>query len=442
MIKILAIAAFLLSFVVAENELYLYAVGGDNTMRKERVQLINAIKREQPLNAVNLYLDNEGYRGMAIPGIVSWISQIMNFDAPVDESRVSDLQLTGAKENYVFLCGYMDNLDKNGPSEFNDLTMDRIGYIDKLGLQGPGFNYIAPPKNKVQEKFGAKYFSETSAKTEGNNFNEQKWNDLISKYPRVLQDLVIINKAGFFLTRSSEDGFIKQRGEPPISTEAFSRQFNLDDFIRENKYHTEFELAVARGLREKNIEGIEILIKTLEEIPELTKGGLDKEEFHEYFKKISEIYRRWKETFFDTIRSEEEKNRVIVLFDESITAAITNFMPYRAREYDAYAFHMWARSIAGMNVGDSKLEKIFFLHGNDENEVVANIHFILLKLALGDVDAILEMKTEYMREAVAEYIENLREAFSNVRVHILHDLGLDPQADDYLAIKLAEFLLF
>ena len=88
------------------------------------------------------------------------------------------------------------------------------------------------------------------------------------------------------------------------------------------------------------------------------------------------------------------------------------------KEYDGATVHVKLRRIAGMNkISDSEFNK---LH-------LEMIFYALSNGRLGNIEK--------------RYIEKLKSGVKGKNFHVFHDTGLDPQIDDYIAIKILEIIV-
>ena len=237
-------------------------------------------------------------------------------------------------------------------------------------------------------------------------FTLQEWyTGIFPQYPSPLQELRAYQIGNFWLTPLAESIRSEQGGDcaSVFATDAFVRQFQLvDTLVRQNKivaFH------------------IEVLDEVMARCPNSTKlpilqkmatglAGIDScSSLERQFKEICQIY---------------ELNRDIT--DDSsmlrcFTDTLMQKMPKHSagiREYDGFVAHQMLRSFAAMEELDASQEDHRRLH----------------------LDLVIECLRHTEESACSEYICKLRAGKRPGRLHVLHDLGLDPQNDDWIAIQI------
>ena len=414
----------------------LYSVGGNIKERKERAWFYD-ICGPRGKNIYNGTFQVLGREWSLVPELSTPFStQELHVD--FDENMyppISFCPVPGYK-NLVLNVGHSD------PKTFSDLMVKNEEKIDFLLIQGPGFNFMDfypkgfPNWLKLQKAFGSEKALGGPGRLMGTCFphpafkqqlapfyTSTQWECLFKLYPIPLQKQRISTLVQFWITRSGGK-LLKLNGDDggqEVMTGAFYRQFLLNEIVRHKKC-LELELAIVMDVKSKTGNLCDSLISDLSKIIHSTVYD-EKEDMNEIHKRVFEniftAYRKWKNDKYDKLTFEQQKI-VRVFFYNSILSninekyfAITG-KEFQIKEYDGFSAHILARTAAGI---EAKLSPEF--HYN-----------LMLYILSGGQKGNLP----------AGYISVLKKALSGVIIHIFHDLGLDPQGDDYLAIKIIDFL--
>jgi hypothetical protein len=220
-----------------------------------------------------------------------------------------------------------------------------------------------------------------------------------------LQELRAYQIGIFWLTPLAESIRSEQGGDcaSVLATDAFVRQFQLvDTLVRQNQIVT-FHIQVlhevmARCPQSPKLPSLQKIATGLAGID--TCSSLERQ-----FKDICQIY--------ELNRDITDDNSILRCFTDTLMEK----MPEHSagiREYDGFVAHQMLRSLAGMEELDALQEHHRRLH----------------------LDLVIECLRHTEESACSEYICKLRSGKRPGRLHVLHDLGLDPQNDDWIAIQI------
>ena len=266
--------------------------------------------------------------------------------------------------------------------------------------QGPGFNIGSEALNDLNKQV-KQLNAISSSECPGYSFSQ--WSHFLSLYPHEVAELHQYGLASFFLSRF--DG-------------SFYRQFGIT-FLREKK---QFEIAIAMGFlsairKRRSNESMtddklvalqlrcESIMHNLEGYPEEGfcygegKAGGSEDSW-------KEIYKLWESLDL------EDLPEYIPVLSNVIMAELEKFVPEgTVKEYDGFVTHYMIRSISD-NTLPSYEEHLLVLNTVLRNDINSTDKYIQ-KLA-----------------------GNLKTLLGRGDVHILHDIGLDPMVDDFIALKI------
>ena len=419
------------------EKVILYSVGGDIEERKERAWFFDQCGKHSK-NIYNGALYVSGRTWSLVPKLETTFSSqkcYCNFDE--DEYPTILFRPVPGYKNVVLNIGHSD------PKTFTDLMVRNQKHIHFLLIQGPGFNFMDfypggfPNWLKLRDVFGKEKALGGPGKLMGTcfphpGFKQQlapfytatQWNELFKYYPVLLQNQRITTLVKFWLTRSGGK-LLKLNGDDggkKVMTGAFYRQFLLNELVRQNKY-LDLELAVINHVKMVSGNICDSLLKELLKIKKdfnTENKKIDINEYHEkVFEKIYEAYGKWKIEIYDKL-SESKKNKMNHFFYKGILLNIesiyfkTTKKEFQIKEYDGFSAHILARTMTGL-----------------KDNLSPELHYQLMIHVLSNGEK---------GRLPDGYIDRLKGTLSDIVIHVFHDLGLDPQADDYIAIKIIEFL--
>ncbi len=298
------------------------------------------------------------------------------------ECEVRYDQLTIGANDYVLLIGHVD---KNAFKQF----MESLQTQPELWVMGPGFNYmdapfVYPNGHWIRDSDCYRY-------------SAQEWEeDVFQYYPPDLQTFHHIQVGAFWTTRS--EAMVKERG--PIMTSAFYNQFGLNYLPQQGTINIiSFETSVAHALNRPDIEAELNQIDTNRSVEDVLKA-------------VARVYKN--KTFPD-------------LADCGKTVLSMIGASEGIKEYDGLVAHTMLRRIGGsrFSAGETK--------GNDEPNYKPSReqHLQFMKACLSKNDS------DYVRALRHHVQANLGDGV----IHTFHDLGLDPQSDDWIAIRIIKHIL-
>ena len=213
------------------------------------------------------------------------------------------------------------------------------------------------------------------------SFTAAQWQDLFkTTYPAALTKLNSLAIGGFFATRIPF--LVRRNGEDDYFTDAFTRQFNLRELCQQTDGIRKFEISVAEELHKKcNTVASNNILEAVLLIP---MGAST-------------------ETAFTTAIAAYQANPLgpeVPVLDTILRPKINP-----PKEYDGFTAYSMIRAMAELSAPTAKE--------------------LFLALKQGVPTAVV--KAFHRKSGVK-------------RVHVVHDLGLDPQSDDYNAVRLLKSL--
>ena len=329
-----------------------------------------------------------------------------------------------------FVGGDTINVDIKEPTTNKDDTVLLIGHtsfiqeqsaamvsgVDKetaMWVQGPGFNLggdVFEEVKKAHTDFHG--FSRDVCYA----FNATEWGSLTKLYPPTIEQLHAYGVGAFFTSRS--DG-------------AFYRMFGLSDI--DAKVRKQFEVAVAQ-------KAIELLTLELEQTSVETGSGMSSANLVVAMGLVINIFNKVTDLSEDTFIGDVKKgtdydqvgiNTINILWKEvnaskfpllqpilsqCVMASLGTHVPtYLTMEFDGLVCHCMLRNAMQMETIPTREEHMEFLKNTLSGEV-SNLYCTNLRIGLEKI-------------------------LSKGNLYIMHDIGLDPMVDDFLALNIIDKLM-
>ena len=240
-------------------------------------------------------------------------------------------------------------------------------------------------------------------------FTLQEWySEIFPLYPPPLQELKAYQIGNFWLTplavliRPDEGAGCASA----VATDAFIRMFQLHALVSKNEI-VEFHIKVLEETMAQCLGS-----PKLPSLQQLRAGltSIDIGSSHEQqLQEICKVYELNKDV--------AEDSGIL----HGFTQTLMQRMPEHSsgiREYDGFVVHQMLRHLAGMKE---------VLDGSKEGDRQRHLGLVIECLRLAGNTA---------EKSPSEYVLQLRAGKRPVRLHVLHDLGLDPQNDDWIAIQI------
>jgi len=392
-----------------------YAVGGNETDRQERAQIVTNVLPDLQSRVLEL-----GGKAWMIPPLTNYCKNVLN---PIDTPSAPVPMHKLNNNSVVWLIGHMD------PAAFVALVRTNP-QVHLWVLQGaPGFNFLdfanklanwkelntlLDPKKMVC--FGNTQFGQLGPTP----FTQAQWDALFEYYPQSLQQLATIATMSFVVTRNK---YIKvQKG---VATDAFHRQSCLEPLIA-NGMLWSFEYQVAKLI--SNLVpccASTALVCTIKAAKALT--GITPKEVTALINHVHTAYTCWRETISVTHDMNALLKRVSPAFTAGINKVMTDMLKlldvtFSTLEYDAGAVVVGGLTLAGYSQESIK-------------KILETLHYKLLLFVLSNT-----VKGNEYGE-LDELLDVLSIALAPHNHTFLHDMTMDMKNDDYLALKLARFLV-
>lgn len=225
-------------------------------------------------------------------------------------------------------------------------------------------------------------------------YNLDMWDPTLKMYPEVLQRMRGYQWGGFFATRLAS----LLREDNGVVLGAFYRQFNLRQ-IAVDKNVLAFEKDVLRGAGDK-----ECFAKVLSQIDATVTADMDG------FQLMRAIY----QAYSDNGPWDDEE--AMAALTQSLLSTMKKYTSgLSINEYDSYVAHLMLRH-----------------HADITEELTAAFHMRFVRYCLGVQGAHATADDPDL----VEYAAQLRTGMAGRLVMVLHDLGLDPMSDDWLAVAM------
>jgi hypothetical protein len=378
-----------------------YSVGGPENYRNLRALLLSkCIPQTSGFKSRQLYTIDPGpkWNIPAIPLVETMDASfdpngLPTFPALEFTEKAEVAEKIECKDGDVVLIIGKTNIGfgpKSFPTEFLD-TLQVEESVKKsvpiwiMGGEESSFNFSTSDVKALQD-CGFENLNLVSDSTCPSFTNEQ-WEDLLANhYPLCLGKLNRLAIGSFFATRIAL--MVRKDKDDEYATDAFTRQFNLRKMCQTTDAIRNFELEVATQLHEalcvantkrRDENPATKILELIHEIPEneTTENAL---------KAAIAAYDG------NSLNTDE-----IVVLGEILRPKLNG-----AKEYDGFTAYSMIRSMAGIRQSPTKDELLEALKNGIPPDVVEQFH-----------------------------------SNSNVKcIHVVHDLGLDPQSDDYNAVKL------
>eukprot|EP00929_Paragymnodinium_shiwhaense_P115796 TRINITY_DN84917_c0_g1_i1.p1 TRINITY_DN84917_c0_g1~~TRINITY_DN84917_c0_g1_i1.p1 ORF type:complete len:443 (-),score=55.79 TRINITY_DN84917_c0_g1_i1:46-1374(-) len=355
-----------------------FAVGGALEHRVQRKLLVDSccprLQSSSYALEGSMYNDNVPFR------IPSWIPSVM--EPPVQKAEcgtVAGGAATPLQEADVLLViGHIHD------EEFNSLRAAHPKLPDdNIWIMGG-----SPSAFNLKVAVGHVFPAETCP-----TYSIEEWQPTLELYPELLKRLRSFQWGGFLSSRLLS--LVRRDEESGLVMDAFYRQFNLHDIVRQGKV-LEFEEAVLKQRAGEDSRFSNVL-RQLERVDVLELEG------QALFEHIYAAYLEngpWDES-------------AVHCLTDSLLEVIPLYTKLAINEYDSYVTHRMLRHYAGEDAELSPQEHMRF------------VRYCLQRLQ--SLDAADE-------EKFCKYVLQLRKGIAGRCIMVLHDLGLDPMSDDWLAI--------
>ena len=351
---------------------------------------------------VQSYYYDEGSNGINIllsPGFNAFNQDIYSspsfrWTGSVQQNRLS------------FVTGNIGNM---GGKAGDKLLSDVRYSVDKFG-QGPGFNFNS---KQMVDDLGLSDETVCSA-TDAVAFPITTWQRIFTQYRKASQD-VSNSSLGAMITSLFGDHFFNQNPRP---VEDGKEKYGRSNWSTEQA--TKFMLELSKQLRDQ-----ENILKTYRtELEELKKSGYSKQTVELIYKPLANLRKAYAATELDFL---EEVTRIAMHMLATIDCS--------ALEYDGLAVHCALLCMYYKDQGkDYNFNSVIEGTTTTIKQVCQQFH---QDVVLWSVD----LKNEYDNRELFGHITKLMDGGVYINktykeVLFYHDLGLDSNLDDYIAINL------
>eukprot|EP00811_Abedinium_folium_P032279 NODE_5342_length_1781_cov_5.035067.p1 GENE.NODE_5342_length_1781_cov_5.035067~~NODE_5342_length_1781_cov_5.035067.p1 ORF type:complete len:518 (-),score=154.35 NODE_5342_length_1781_cov_5.035067:228-1733(-) len=354
-----------------------YAVGGSTQDRMQRKRLLDHICPDTaPFSCA---LAGSTYDGTNLYRTPSWLGAVL---PPVQWGELNiDNACAGipqmAENDVMLVIGHLHD------DEFRSICSMQKDVLEEniwmMGGKPTSYNVRIPATHSMDE-------------SQCPLIPWDQWAATLALYPEILLKLRHYQWGAFFCSRRP----LTIRESKGVWTSAFYRQFNLHEIVRSG-LTVEFERAV---LSTAAAGGHPQFRRTLQQIEETIYTNMEEKA------KIFAICKAYDDN------GPWEDPLVMEQLTDSLTVVIPTFAALEVKEYDSYVCHKMLRKLVGFKEQLDPAEHMNFVR-------------VCLKRVQGDPDAINDVYTEYLHKALI-----------GRRVIVLHDIGVDPMCNDWLAIAM------
>ena len=368
------------------------SVGGGTSNRLKRDGLLQQM--EPSLNSAALYGSkyDKSKKGFFIEDVITW-------DMIQTCKVVKPTPLTDG--DVLFIIGHcgLGDIEKVLPvNPFDKIT---------IAAQGYGFNFTKDTHTTLQKRLGKEKINVYPAEV-CPRWTAAKWEKMMSTYPEELKVLRCSQFVAFFTGR--KDFMVKERKQEDgtnLMTSAFYNQFGIipknPEFVRSFELAVINKLLVMKTLDENGINWCHKMIEAFTFTPA--------ENVKDILVSICTIYK-------ENPMGPQYYNLMKVALQETVEQYSIGI-----KEYDSFALNSDIHHKLGWFSTDEEDEdKDEYLNGTQ--------HFnMMMRILTGKTNA-----SDEAFKAVS------RKYYSGKKIVVLHDLGLDPMNDDWLAIQLLKYL--
>lgn len=358
-----------------------WSVGGSTSDRLLRDGLLRTMEPE--LESAALAGTNYDKKGFFIENVIDW-DMIGTCKAVPHPKRLND-------GDELFIIGHckLPDIEKFSPKN----PFDTIS----IAAQGYGFNFSKPTHEALKEKVGEERIAIYPAEV-CPRWSAKNWERLMGTYPDELKKLRCSQFVKFFTGR--KPFMVKERQQEDgtqLMTSAFYNQFGI--IPTDPEFIMRFENEVVENLSQVPELNDEVQRWCSEMKHKLVLSG--KESVEDTLKKVCKVYEDTplEDKYYEIIK------HALQMSVEKYSVGI--------KEYDSFAVSSDIRKKLGLK------------------PFTGEEHYLMMM-------RILTGRTNKADEA---FKTAARKYYSGKRVVVLHDLGLDPMNDDYLAIRLLKYLL-
>jgi len=357
-----------------ETELVFCAVGGATEHRIQRKLLLDACC---PAIADRSFaLDGSRYNSEKPFRIPSWIPSVLDVATGSSESMLTSSVELGPQDVLLVIGHIHDDEFMVLRNKWPDLPDANVWV---MGGEEESFNLKTPIGHAI-------------GSSKCPSYSVEEWRPIWELYPSCLQKMRSFQWGGFFSSRMSS--LLRIDAKTGLTLDSFYRQFNLHQIVEDGKV-VEFEKEVLR-----NAGGDLRLARVLEQID---CSDVNSSDTHEVFSAVHSAY---------SDHGPWDEEQIVSCITASLMQVIPNFTPLNIKEYDSYVTHLMLRHSSYLT---------------EELDPIGHLRFVESCLRCLQGSGLGEH---------ADYAALLRKGLAGKKVVVLHDLGLDPMSDDWLAVSM------
>jgi len=360
-----------------DTDLLFLAVGGAREHRIQRKLLLDTCCAQ--IADRSFALDGSTYNREKPFRIPSWIPSVLEVETDSSELMVASSKEMCAPDLLLVIGHIHDDEFKALRNKWSDMPDENVWI---MGGTKESFNLKTSIGHAID---GSKCPS----------YTVKEWAPLWNLYPDSLRKMRSFQWGGFFSSRMPS--LIRKDPQSGLTLDAFYRQFNLDQIVEQGKI-IEFEKEVLH-----NAGSDERLNRVLQQIGHI---GLDGSGISDTRELLSAVYQAYSDN------GPWDDEHVVSSLTRSLMKVIPEFTSLHIKEYDSFVTHMMLRHHCSLS---------------EELDPTDHIRFV--------ESCLRSLQGAGMGE-YSDYAALLRKGLTGKRVVVLHDLGLDPMSDDWLAVSM------
>lgn len=406
------------------NNIQFYSVGGDRHNREKRTCLLEKLVK---VNLHNYAKEDPSYEDgkFFIPNHI-----------PEQYVNATFKKIYLQERDIIILIGHIQTHEfiemiENKVKNMNQRELDSFVRNLDVWVQGPGFNCEQKLLDYLKDRnITVKNISQENCPS----FNSEEWKELLDLYPPELKQMRDFQVGGFWLSRNIRFTHNRRNGIPFI-TSAFYNQWGLNEIVNPNNNLKPsenlivFESHIWNQTKEFLSPNILRAIGT--DFDQFFESLDSNESVEETWSKIYGFYNHYNDYF------QTHKNEFYPSFTKAIImniSSIGNKLSKLEIQDTGITFMRGCQS-TGIKEYDSFVTHIALTGSNPTKDQHYNMIKACLKYNNFRRNNIGEQVLLYDSK-ILEFIEKVRNCIGDRRIICMHDLGLDPQCDDWLAIEM------
>ena len=405
------------------NNIHFYSVGGDRHNREKRSCLLGKLLK---VNLHNYAKEDPSYEDgkFFIPNHI-----------PDEYVNATFKKINLQERDIIILIGHIQTdefiqMIENKVKNMNSRELESFTSNLDIWVQGPGFNC---DQKLIDYLRGRNITVKNISQENCPSFSPEEWKELLDLYPDELKQMRDFQVGGFWLSRNIRFTHNRRSGIPFI-TSAFYNQWGLNEIVNPNNNIDPSENLIIFEShiwnQAKQFLSPSLLRAVGSEFDNFFLSLDSKDSVEETWSKIYGFYNHYNEYF------QIHKNEFYPSFTKAIIMNISSIGNKLSslNELEGITFMRGCES-KGIKEYDSFVTHVAITGSIPTKEEHYNMIYSCLKYNNFRRDHIGEQVLIYDSK-ILEFIGKVRDCVRDRRIICMHDLGLDPQSDDWLAIEM------